>query len=131
MRSTSEGYEIPGTDKTPRMEFRPGEGLLAISGCSVPEDADRFFSPLCDLVEGYADSAAARTLVRVELSYFNSSSAKYLLDIFKRLEDIHASGASQVTLEWRFAQDDLDMREAGMDYRSLLEFPVKLVESGA
>ncbi|MCB0788135.1 MAG: SiaC family regulatory phosphoprotein, partial [Flavobacteriales bacterium] len=53
--------------------------------------------------------------------------AKYLLDIFRLLEDLHREGRSKVRLEWRCASDDLDMQEAGNDYRQLLEFPVKVV----
>ncbi|MBK6830686.1 MAG: DUF1987 domain-containing protein [Flavobacteriales bacterium] len=120
--------ELQGTDKTPAVSFDPAAGVLSLTGCSIPENADRFFTPLYDVVERYATDPAQRTTVRVTLTYFNSSSAKYLLDIFKRLEDLHASGRSRVQLEWRHAPGDLDMAEAGQDYRSLLEFPVKLVE---
>jgi hypothetical protein len=31
-----------------------------------------------------------------------------------------------VVLEWWYAKGDLDMKEAGEDYRSLLDMPVKL-----
>jgi len=128
MPPSAEPFEQAATDKTPGVRFDPGQGLLVIRGCSIPENADRFYSPLYDLVDRYAAFPATRTTVRVELTYFNSSSAKYLLDILKRLEDLHASAASQVTLEWHHNRGDQDMVEAGQDYRSLLEFPVKLVE---
>ncbi|MBK9176676.1 MAG: DUF1987 family protein [Flavobacteriales bacterium] len=75
-------------------------------------------------------SPAPRTTVRVSLTYFNSSSAKYVLDLLKRLEDAHMAGATRAVLEWLHAPDDLDMMEAGRDYKSLLEFPVKLVGGG-
>ncbi|MBK8497458.1 MAG: DUF1987 domain-containing protein [Flavobacteriales bacterium] len=121
---------MEGTAKTPAINFDPQAGTLWLGGCSIPENADRFFTPLLDLIETYSAAPAPRTTVRVELTYFNSSSAKYLLDLFKRLEDMHSSGASRVLLEWCHAPGDMDMVEAGNDYRSLLEFPVKLVEAG-
>ena len=121
---------VEGTAKTPAFTFDPAAGTLHLSGCSIPENADKFFTPLFDLVDGYAAAPAARTTVRVALTYFNSSSAKYLLDIFKRLEDAHVSGHTRVTLEWCHVHGDLDMAEAGQDYRSLLEFPVKVLEEG-
>ena len=31
-------------------------------------------------------------------------------------------------LEWSYPNGDLDLKEAGEDYRSLVEFPVKLKE---
>ncbi len=128
MPPTTEPFELAATDKTPGFSFDPAQGLFVVRGCSIPENADRFYSPLYDLIDRYALAPATRTTVRIELTYFNSSSAKYLLDMLKRLEDLHASGASQVVLEWHHSRGDQDMAEAGQDYRSLLEFPVKLVE---
>ena len=128
MPAQAELFELAATDKTPGIRFDPAHGLFEIQGCSIPENAHRFYSPIYDLVERYLTAPAKQTTVRVELSYFNSSSAKYLLDILKRLEDLHASAASQVVLEWHHSRGDQDMAEAGQDYRSLLEFPVKLVE---
>ncbi len=123
-------FAIPATEKTPAVEIRPEFGLFSISGCSIPENADRFYSPIQDSVEQYALSPHAKTTVRIALTYFNSSTSKYLLDLLKRLEDLHATGRSQVVLEWCFAKGDLDMKEAGEDYRSLVEFPVRLKEIG-
>ncbi len=120
-------FELPATGKTPRVVIDPGQGVISFSGCSVPENADSFFSPLHDRIDAYATAPTARTMVRVELSYFNSSTSKYLLDIFKQLEDLHATGATRVSMEWLHQANDLDMQEAGRDYRSLLEFPVKVL----
>ena len=122
-------FEVEGTGKTPHVRFDRDAGALTISGCSIPENADGFFTPLQEQVEAYASDPASRTDVRISLKYFNSSSAKYLLDVFKRLEDVHAAGGSRVRMEWCHAHGDLDMQEAGQDYRSLLEFPVILVEN--
>lgn len=127
MQTGTAPIEWAGTEKTPTVVLDKAAGRLSISGCSIPENADRFYSPLFDLVETYADAPAGRTLVNIRLTYFNSSSSKYLLDILKRLEDLHASGASEVRMEWHHAKGDLDMAEAGQDYRDLLEFPVEVV----
>jgi hypothetical protein len=123
----TEPYEQAATEKTPAVRLDPAAGTLVIHGCSIPENADRFYGPLYDAVDRYALHPATRTVVEVDLQYFNSSTSKYLLDVFKRLEDLHAARTSTVVLEWRHAADDLDMKEAGEDYRALLEFPVKLV----
>jgi hypothetical protein len=120
--------ELPATAKTPAVILRPDQGLLEITGCSIPENADRFYSPIQDHLERYALAPRPKTTFRVALTYFNSSTSKYLLDLMKRLEDLHAAGLSQVVLEWYYTRGDLDMKEAGEDYRSLLEFPVKLKE---
>jgi hypothetical protein len=101
-----------------------------VRGCSIHENADRFFLPLLDHVEAYCRTPVPRTVVVFALTYFNSSSAKYLLDLLKVLEELHAAGQSRVELEWRYDEGDLDMQEAGEDFKGLLEFPVKLREQG-
>lgn len=118
--------ELTATDKTPAVLLDPVNGAMRITGCSIPENADRFFSPLYDAVDRYAEHPAKRTEVHVDLTYFNSSTSKYLLDVFKRLEDAHTDGATKVELVWHHMADDLDMKEAGEDYRSLLRFPVRV-----
>lgn len=121
-------YRSEPTDKAPLILLDPTAGLLEMSGCSIPENADRVYSPLFDAIEAYARAPLPRTVIRIGLTYFNSSTAKYLLDLLKRFEDLHAGGQSKVVMEWRHAPGDLDMKEAGADYRGLVEFPVKLVE---
>lgn len=122
-----EPYTLAATEKTPFVRFIPAEGLLEISGCSIHENADRFYRPLLQQVEAYAKEPANHTVIRITLSYFNSSSAKFVLDLLKILDELHASGTAKVTLEWCYEEGDLDMQEAGQDYRGLLDMPVKLV----
>lgn len=121
--------DLPATDKTPSVLFDPSRGVLEIRGCSIHENSDRFFRPLLDQVEAYAQRPVKSTVVRVALSYFNSSSAKYVLDLLKLLDEAHASGHGKVVLEWYYDEDDLDMQEAGNDYRMLLEMPVKMIRN--
>ena len=124
-----ETYILTATDKTPSVRFLPSEGLLEISGCSIHENADKFYRPLLEKVEAYARQPARHTLVRLTLTYFNSSSAKYVLDLLKVLDETHASGAGKVSMDWCYDEGDLDMQEAGQDYKGLLDMPVKLVEN--
>lgn len=126
-----EPFVLSATEHTPAIRLDPAQGLMEIRGRSIPENADRFFTPLHGIVEQYATAPQATSLLRVELTYFNSSTAKYLLDLFRQWEDLHASGRSQVRMEWLHARHDADMAEAGEDYRALLEFPVKLISVAA
>jgi SiaC family regulatory phosphoprotein len=123
-----EPLHLTSTEKTPAVRFEPAQGTLEISGCSIHENADRFFRPLLEQVATYCQQPMRRTMVRMSLTYFNSSSAKYFLDLLKLLDEVHASGAGSVLLEWIYDAEDLDMMEAGQDYKGLLEMPVKLIE---
>lgn len=118
---------LPATETTPEVRFNPDAADLSLRGCSIHENADRFYRPLIEQVQAYASRPAAHTKVSIRLDYFNSSSSKYLLDLLKVLEEIHRSGKSAVEVEWHFEGDDLDMEEAGRDYQELLELPFNLV----
>ncbi|MBP8823552.1 MAG: DUF1987 domain-containing protein [Flavobacteriales bacterium] len=120
-------FLMPRTETTPEVSFDPDRGALQIAGCCIPENAEGFFRPLIARLEQYIGKPAGHTAVRIALSYFNSSSSKYLLDLLKLLNEVHLSGAGTVDVEWLYEQDDMDMEEAGQDYRSLLELPVRLV----
>ncbi len=121
-----ERLELAATDKTPSVLFDPAAGLIEITGCSIHENADRFYRPLLDQVDIYSRQPAKQTTVRFTLTYFNSSSAKYFLDLLRLLDEAHVSGAGKVSLEWCYDEGDFDMQEAGQDYKGLLEMPVKL-----
>jgi len=63
--TTMDPYHLPATDKTPTVRFIPAEGLLEIAGCSIHENADRFFRPLLERVAAYAREPMPETLVRI------------------------------------------------------------------
>ena len=120
---------LPATDKTPEILFDRDAGMLEMRGCSIHENAEGFFRPLLEMAEDYARRPAPLTTVKLAMTYFNSSSSKYLLDLLKALDEIHITGAGNVVMEWHYDQEDLDMEEAGRDYKDLLEMPVTLVRS--
>jgi hypothetical protein len=67
--------------------------------------------------------------VNIQLEYFNTSSSKCILDVFKKLEAIYKSG-NEVVINWFYEEDDEDMLEAGEDYQSIIKIPFKMCEIG-
>ena len=122
-----EKYEIDGTPKTPTILFDINGGVLDIKGRSIPENSIEFYKPLVDALDRYAVSTKPVTIVNIQLEYFNTSSSKCILDIFKKLESIHKSG-SGVTINWHYEEDDEDMLEAGEDYQAIIGIPFKMVQ---
>ena len=68
-------------------------------------------------MEEYGGTPAEKTIVNVQLEYFNTSSSKCILDVFKKLEAIHKA-KNDVIINWHYEEDDEDMLEAGEDYES-------------
>ena len=118
---------IEGTPKTPLVKFDEDKGVIEIKGRSIPENSIEFYKPLVDWLDLYAKTPLTKTQVNVQLEYFNTSSSKCILDVFKKLEGIHKSN-HEVVINWYYEEDDEDMLEAGEDYESIIRVPFKMIE---
>ena len=66
----------------------------------------------------YTDANPFR--LKLDLEYFNSSSAKFLFDIFEQIKEMSNDGIP-VEIEWYYDEEDEDLREAGEDLALLAE----------
>lgn len=122
-----ESINIQGSPKTPEVNFNGETGVLEIKGRSIPENSIEFYKPLVDWLDEYSKIPLDVTEVNIQLEYFNTSSSKCILDVFKKLENVHKSG-SKVVINWSYEEDDEDMLEAGEDYQSILKIPFNMIE---
>jgi hypothetical protein len=116
-----------GTPKTPYVKLDGEKGLVEIKGRSIPENSVEFYKPLIDWLDKYGNVPLEVTNVNIQLEYFNTSSSKCILDIFKKLELIYKKG-SKVQINWYYEEDDEDMFEAGEDYQSIINIPFSMIE---
>ncbi len=128
MDNTLNVLEIKGTNKTPSIRFDPETGILEMKGRSIPENAVEFYKPLVDWLTDYAKNPKDKTEVNIQLEYFNTSSSKCILDVFKKLEEINKKEGKEVVINWYYEEDDEDMLEAGEDYQSILKIPFRMIE---
>ena len=122
-----ETLSIEGSAKTPTIKFDAEQGIIEIKGRSIPENSIEFYKPLIDWLEKYSSKPKTDTIVNIQLEYFNTSSSKCILDVFKKLESINKGGQSQVVINWHYEEDDEDMSEAGEDYQAIINVPFKMV----
>lgn len=116
------------TDLTPEIILAPEENRFVIEGKSAPEDVRGLYYPVLEWMEAfvaevrksnrYTDASPLR--LKLDLEYFNSSSAKFLFDIFSHLKDLTNEGVP-VDVEWHYDEEDTDLREAGEDLALLAE----------
>jgi hypothetical protein len=115
---------IEGSAKTPTIEFK-AEGALLIKARSIPENSIEFYKPLIDWIGTYGSTPKEVTEVNIQLEYFNTSSSKCILDVFKKLETLNGT---KVAINWYYEEDDEDMLEAGEDYQAIIDIPFKMIE---
>jgi len=107
---------IDPTERSPRVDFDFSSGRLRLEGESYPEDAAAFFSPLLNDVRAFLEDETAKDVtLDLEMYYFNSSSAKALMNLFQQLEDSARRG-HRVTVNWHYHPDDDTMEEFGEDF---------------
>lgn len=120
-------YSVVETPKTPGIIFNPYTGVLEMKGRSIPENTTEFYRPLIEAIDKYATTFQPKTTVNIHMEYFNTSSSKSMLNIFKKLEVISKSG-SMVTVNWFYEENDDDMLEAGEDFQVAVSLPFKMVQ---
>ena len=122
---------IEPTFNSPSVILDPESNQFDFSGESRPENVRKFYLPILEWLDSFAkeqsemrSSARSSSLqVRFNFEYFNSTSAKYILDIFKALNVLNDLGI-EILVKWLYEEDDEDMLEVGeeMSRMSKLEF---------
>lgn len=102
------------TSSTPGIRFS-SDGRLLIEGRSLPENVDRFYSPL---IEWARALRAAVVKLDINLEYINSASSKKLLELLKVLDASNQVG--EFIINWHYEADDEDALESGQIFEDLL-----------
>lgn len=107
---------IAKTARTPQINFDFAGNKFTIAGESYPEDASTFYGPLLESIYKYfAVSSGTDINFRFELIYFNSSTAKIVMELFEALDEAAASG-NQVTITWVYEAGDDNIKELGEEF---------------
>lgn len=120
-----EPLRIEKSKSTPTVDFNPETAVLAIDGESYPEDSHQFFTPLVDWVDAFLADASSPVTLRVDLTYMNTSSTKYMIDILDRLESAHEAGGS-ITVEWYYDEENDREVDAIEELKEDFEMPFTL-----
>lgn len=134
---------IQPTEHTPEIVFDvenllKGKYIFEISGESKPEDVQSFYEPVLRWIDELRNNLKAfedkahdnrkrKIRLKFKMAYFNSSSAKFLYDIVRKMEEIqeHCHNAS-IKIVWIYHPKDLDMLDAGEEFKSMTTIPFEL-----
>ncbi len=111
---------------TPEIYFDAEKGYFEIKGDSYPNDAEAFYAPLLQWLEHFVEQYNAdkqpTITFHLQLKFFNSSTAKYILEILKRLKEITNKGG-KLSVQWYYDEDDPDNYQFAQDCKDLLQIP--------
>lgn len=118
---------IEPTLKTPAVIFDNHTGICTIKGMSCAEYAREFYMPVNQWIDEYAKNPKLETVVNIQFKYFNTSSAKSILSLLQKLNEIRKSG-NNVIINWYYEKNDEQMIQDGENYSEILDFPFTLKE---
>jgi hypothetical protein len=121
---------ISATDFTPAICFNLEKRKLTFDGVSRPEDVIKFYQPaiqwLKDVERNLNQSEMRYSIpslhIEFRFSYFNSASAKMILQILQILKEISDKGIDLI-IDWFYDQNDESMYEDGMDLSDTVNIP--------
>jgi len=113
--------------KTPLVNFDGKTGVMEMKGMSCSENSLEFYKPVLDWVEKYGKSPHGSTTVNIEFKYFNTSSAKCILDVLEKFANIYNMG-NNVVFNWSYERNDEEMLEAGENFSEILGIPFNIKE---
>lgn len=122
--------KIEATEDSPFVDFDLNARKLLISGESRPENASKFYAPVIEWIGGIAGEVTSdkeAITVVFKLDYFNSISAKYIMDIilvFKKYID----NGSKINIQWHYDKRDDDMLDAGKEYAEAAGLKFEFIE---
>ena len=121
-----ENLKFEATKYTPEINLETA-GTISLVGKSYPENTFEFYAPMIAWLEEYFNgNTAQRTVVNMEIIYFNSSSSKLFFDFFDLLEE--NSKEHEIEINWIYDVENESAEEAGEDFiEDFEELNIKLV----
>ena len=123
---------------SPRVIFDPAKNLFEISGESRPENTSKFYVPILQWLEQYQNvlywekdkfGQGAPRVFEFKLDYFNSTSAKFIMDVLMQLDKMAQDGYD-IKAKWHYDKRDEDMKESGEEFSKLLKkLPIDFIET--
>lgn len=122
-----EALKILANDSCPAVNFDTKHEKFEIRGNSMPENARSFYEPVIGWLDKYAESPNPVTEIIFQMDILNTSSTKFFIDIFKKINKIIDSGNSDVNIVWYYNYGDDDIQEVGVEFKEFVKAPFELV----
>ncbi|NOQ76149.1 MAG: DUF1987 domain-containing protein [Crocinitomix sp.] len=106
-----ENLHIAGTDQSPEVTFN-SNGVFSFTGISTPDHANKFYTPLFEWLKTFGESNPKTVDFELFIDYLNTSSTRILVEMLILVNSFKNKGTN-VTLRWKYEEDDDDIFEFG------------------
>lgn len=123
---------IEPTGSSPKVILDPERKWFEISGESRPADVALFYEDIISWIDDYShhlgksQESNEPVTFNLDFEYFNSSSAKYILDFCKQIGNVRSEG-NEVRVRWHYDDDDIDMLEVGREMSRMAKLPFEYI----
>ena len=130
-----ENLVIQRTDNSPHINFDLEKGLLELEGECRPENVKLFFDPILEWIEKYKielkPNRSQKTInTNFRLEYFNSSSAKYILELMNSINQIEIINLNIVVIfNWFVNTGDDDLIESGKELSLMSNIRINIIQT--
>jgi len=115
-----QNLKIEVSKYTPEISLDANTGILSMMGKSYPENTFDFYKPVMEWMEEYfSGNAKDKTVINMEIIYFNSSSSKLFFDFFDLVEE--ADDNHSIEVNWIYDEENESAQEAGEDFQEDFE----------
>ena len=123
---------LESTEFTPEVHFNADNHIFDMKGISMPENASGFYLQIIEWLDKYEENIVNKftgtdeILIKLnfKLTYCNSASAKYLLNIMEKLKTFKDSGLN-IEINWYYDAGDELMLDDGKDLSDSINIPFK------
>lgn len=114
------------TKNSPEIILDVENNTFKIAGRSIVEDPGEFYSSVYNWLEEYVKSPLPETDFIFDLEYFNSSSARQIMEIIMLLEKISDTD-KKVKVSWLYEEGDEMSKDRGDEIKlvSKLDFEIR------
>lgn len=112
------------TPSTPEILFSPEENVFLVQGNSSPANVEALYSPVIEWFRAFVNEILEKKgskytrenplTFQVDFSYYNSSTALFILEIFSELKRLPPHDIP-IVVKWFHNEEDIDMKEDGID----------------
>ena len=127
---------VDRTSNSPEVHFDPAKSRFEISGESRPPNVPAFYDEIIGWLNDFSSNLSGSGDLKdpiefnLDFDYFNSSSAKYILDFCKQIATLRSKGEN-ASIRWHYESDDTDMLEVGKEMSRMARIPFEFVPKDA